>query len=633
MKKLLIGISILILIFTMTATAENTTMTSDELWAAYRAALQVNDNEVAMNTLEMGAAQNDGRCIMNLGLAYLEGSITNHDYEKAFEYLQISTDMGDRKAPRYIAQMYANGQGTEVDFAKAAAYYEIAVAHGDITSGSLLGRLYQDGQGVEQSYEKAIELYTATAAGGIKGYDDAVAVTELAHFYAEGLGIEKNMDKAIETYQIAADYGHIPACEAIVQAQAETIGLTATQTATPKGITALTQVYGNGQRIYAVAIEFEQTIRTDSLFASSFHVEGRKVLRAYANVAVATAEVGVDGCYVILELDITDDEASVYEGGIVNGGNGPTGSSGTGVLKTPYAVAEQLVTILGDQAVLTTDSNSHPNTEIINLVADDFTQHIYNNEASGEALSYNLYIPADYDSTKTYPLVLFMADASANGNDVLLPIRQGNGGTVFAQAQTQAKNPCFVIVPQFGMEGETNTTETVFELIDDVANRYSIDMNRIYSTGQSQGCIKSITLACTHPNFFAGLLLVAGQPSDTDDVSILKDDNIWIIVSEGDKRGYPGMTTMIETMQAADAAICSAAWDANMTSAEYDIAVDALRAEGTNVKFTTFIKGSTWDGDPLQDDPNEHNSAMHYAYNIESVRDWLFEQVLGEVNP
>ena len=43
-------------------------------------------------------------------------------------------------------------------------------------------------------------------------------------------------------------------------------------------------------------------------------------------------------------------------------------------------------------------------------------------------MTYNLYIPEDYDQRKSYPLVLFMADASTTGKGAEAPLKQGYGG-------------------------------------------------------------------------------------------------------------------------------------------------------------------------------------------------------------
>lgn len=60
---------------------------------------------------------------------------------------------------------------------------------------------------------------------------------------------------------------------------------------------------------------------------------------------------------------------------------------------------------------------------------------------------YNLYIPRNYDKTRTYPLVMFIADSSVVGRETTAPLTQGYGGLIWATAAEQAKHASFVLVP------------------------------------------------------------------------------------------------------------------------------------------------------------------------------------------
>ena len=397
-------------------------------------------------------------------------------------------------------------------------------------------------------------------------------------------------------------------------------------------ITAITQVYGNGERINSVAIEFNQEIDKDTITSDTFSVEGRSITNTYFNdEAAVSEEPNENGNILIIELDPNDADvdASVYEGGIVNGGNGPTGTTGTGILKYIYTDVIQVKGILDTNGTAYVPNGvALENHDVISTDIDKFEQRVFEDENTGDSLMYNLYIPEGYSESESYPLVLFLADASANGDDVFLTLRQGNGATVWATEEEQAKHPSFVVAPQFS--GPSNN-ETVIDLLAALQEEFSIDVNRIYTTGQSQGCIASIAMDIEHPGLFAGLLLVAGQ-NDAEEMRAMENDNIWILVSEGDKKGYPGMNASVEAWEADGTVVSKAVWDATWSEEEFASAVEEMRAEGNNIKYTTFALGTTWDGDPNEEDPNEHNSSMHVAYDIEGVRDWLFEQVLGEAH-
>lgn len=151
---------------------------------------------------------------------------------------------------------------------------------------------------------------------------------------------------------------------------------------------------------------------------------------------------GTDGRYVILELSAADELSSVYEGGIINGGNGPAGTTGSGVVKAVYASVEQEKTIMTEEDIpLLPNGGIYPNTEVKNRTVDDFQQKIFRDPDTGEYLMYNLYIPEDYSTQKEYPLILFMADASADGDDVMITLRQGNGAVVWAAGRNRQNIP------------------------------------------------------------------------------------------------------------------------------------------------------------------------------------------------
>lgn len=67
-----------------------------------------------------------------------------------------------------------------------------------------------------------------------------------------------------------------------------------------------------------------------------------------------------------------------------------------------------------------------------------FKQLEYQDAETGKTLKYNLYSPSDNADGKSYPLVLFMADASTPGTDVTRPLTQGYGALVWATKEWQA---------------------------------------------------------------------------------------------------------------------------------------------------------------------------------------------------
>lgn len=194
-----------------------------------------------------------------------------------------------------------------------------------------------------------------------------------------------------------------------------------------KSATAITQVFGDGQKLTAVAVEFDQDIDNSKLSISTFKVDERTITKVYANTAATTADKGTNGKYASVELSPDDQGAALYA------------ASGRTVTRRK---AKASVTQTG--TIATTDGNTYAaNTQAIttskvaNLIVDDFKQFEYKDPKTGEILKYNLFIPKNYDKRKSYPLVLFMHDAGATSTVTTTTLVQGLGAVVWASPSEQ----------------------------------------------------------------------------------------------------------------------------------------------------------------------------------------------------
>lgn len=371
-------------------------------------------------------------------------------------------------------------------------------------------------------------------------------------------------------------------------------------------------VYGDGESVSAVALHYPKTIDASRLKASDFTVAGKTIDKVYTNDAPETALAGKKGSYVIVSLvhpatplptaasrnKPKDDQGDKGKEGsnALNGGDAPMYSD----RKAP----DLSVAVSQTGTVYATDGTAYgPTTtalaadKTVDAVKDAFKTYIYKDPATGYEMPYNIYLPKDYDAdkAKTYPMVVFIADASANINDPKAVLYQGNGAIVWATPEEQAKHPAIVLAPQYTEDLIRSigmmTTDThqwtqgltlVTDLIMDVSNKYRVDKDRIYGTGQSQGGMANIAISDAYPELFAGQYLVACQ-WDTQEMEKLKDKNLWITVCQGDSKAFPGMNE------------ATALW-------EKDGAVVA----------------------------RSHMYTWSFAYNIEGIWDWLFEQTKAE---
>jgi predicted peptidase len=403
--------------------------------------------------------------------------------------------------------------------------------------------------------------------------------------------------------------------------------------------TTLAEVFPDGQKITAAILEFDRVIDNGKLSPTLFSVKGRTVIKVYANTESNLAEQGENGKYVIIELSLNDAEADVLPkpSGPRPGAPKPPEVPPGNFPRIPLRVRKPLqlsVKQLGDIAAADGTILPACNDEIVSIkaiqpVVDEFRQYEFKD------IRYSLFTPKDYNASKQYPLVMFIGDASTNSDDPFVSLAQGIGGVIWATPQEQAKHPCFVLVPQipYGtqMTRDDYTAspqlETIKELLDDIVHRYSVDTDRIYITGQSQGCMVACELNVRYPDFFAASLLVSGQWNPETMAATLTKKKLFIALSEGGPKEFPGMNAVAAALEAAGAHVARACLNARNSKEQLNADVNALVATNANILYAIYDEKTV-----LPDDGKEYPRIAHHhrgweiTYDIEAVRDWLFSQ-------
>ncbi len=256
---------------------------------------------------------------------------------------------------------------------------------------------------------------------------------------------------------------------------------------------------------------------------------------------------------------------------------------------------------------------------------DKFQQLTYTDAETGQTVEYNLFVPKDYDPSQSYPLMLFVADASTVGKDVKVPLTQGYGGLIWVTDSEQAKHPCFVVVPQYkNVTVAGDGAVLTLNLVKSICEQYSIDTKRLYTTGQSMGGMMSMYINATYPKFFAAALY-AGCQWDVSVLAGLANDYFIYGVGGGDERAHGGMEELYALLEGNGKHVSRAEWNAKLPLEEQEANMKALLAEGNNVNFFVFTTGSVM---PEDGSGMEHMWSFDYVYRIETARDWIFEQHL-----
>lgn len=187
-----------------------------------------------------------------------------------------------------------------------------------------------------------------------------------------------------------------------------------------RSATAITKVFGDGQKLIVVAVEYDQDVDTSTLSTSTFAVTDRTITKVYANRTTALAERGRDGHYVIVELSPDDTAAALWETGQGSGtptgtpntpaataSPSPSGSSGSGAPggggpevgdSTPGGTIVAAKATLTQKGTVTTTrgarypaiDNTLTTSSVMNPIVDDFQQFTFDDPATGQTLKYNL---------------------------------------------------------------------------------------------------------------------------------------------------------------------------------------------------------------------------------------------------
>lgn len=130
-----------------------------------------------------------------------------------------------------------------------------------------------------------------------------------------------------------------------------------------------------------------------------------------------------------------------------------------------------------------------------------------------KGMRYGLFKPADYDSGKSYPLIVYL---------------HGSTDTVsrdidWYQESIQKQNPCFVLTPKseepnqgWGNtwnEAHSEDMAKTLALVDSLVKTYSIDISRLYLYGISMGGFGVFSVLAKEPKKFAAAYAVCGGSS------------------------------------------------------------------------------------------------------------------------
>ncbi len=248
----------------------------------------------------------------------------------------------------------------------------------------------------------------------------------------------------------------------------------------------------------------------------------------------------------------------------------------------------------------------------------------------GKILPYNLFIPDIYSKNKKYPLIIFFGDESTIGNDTITPLYKTVGGPIWATEQFQKNHKCFVLIPQYTeiIINEDNKyvnnefLNITIKLISEVQNKYNIDSNRIYGTGQSMGANIILYLLSHNQNLFTSSLIIDGHWIKEDLLSLI-NSSFTYLVTGGDGKSFKYQKEFKNYF--------------NLSNITYGVITNlnaqekvALLNKKLNMMYLNNYRHNFISYDNLTIIPSglkgSNISFFKYGYRIESVKEWLFAQ-------
>ena len=139
-------------------------------------------------------------------------------------------------------------------------------------------------------------------------------------------------------------------------------------------------------------------------------------------------------------------------------------------------------------------------------------------------MKYRYYLPENYDSSVSYPVVMFLHGETRKGNDNEKQLY--NAQDLFDKViEQESTNPCILVAPQCSADNSwTDLSDMIDGVVNDIQNQYSVNSEKIYIAGYSEGTEGCYKVASDNPDEYAGIIAIAGKGDATSAQAIAKNN-------------------------------------------------------------------------------------------------------------
>jgi predicted peptidase len=404
-----------------------------------------------------------------------------------------------------------------------------------------------------------------------------------------------------------------------------------------RSIKTINEIFADGQKVTNVVCEYEKDIDPNSISIEDFSVTDRNIIAVHTNTSASRTTENKTGRFVILDLEIQSpllDDRQATDGRV----NNYQANDDALVLQTGNIFALDGTLYAASILPVSTPQNSGimGNSSKMYLVREKFEDnHFYTDPEWKTVLHYNFFKPAGYNKNDTntkYPLVLFMPDAGSESKDWETVLIQGNGGTIWATDEWQAEHPCFVVTMIYEekfindyWEYYENVVGSTMNLVKHLETIYPIDTNRVYTTGQSMGCMCSMIMMIKDPALFTAAYCIAGQ-WETNQLMALKNSKLFLLNSEDDNMATKWMDASSKAWEEGGTKVVHGNIDGIASNDVNAKKISDMTAQNSNIYYLKINAGTgsmDINGNPLM---GSHRYTWRLGYDLPGIKEWLFAQ-------